>query len=199
MQVRLLIPIAEASPWDIEDLNLDFERAAEKAGGEVLDDSESEGMFEVFEFTDLTPEQVRDMAQEALRKHKEIKDYTISGGEVMVVVEPGPWIKPLNLTGHPYEKAMKLACTALAKESEWAAWLAKTGYTALWFHQSKPRKKDNEWPMEEIETKVLLVYARVDLSLLDLKPTKAEAEQMAQHNLKLIMDKVAEHLGIPHP
>ena len=48
MTTMLRIPGADASEWDLETLNLKLERAADKAGGELIDDSESEGEWETF-------------------------------------------------------------------------------------------------------------------------------------------------------
>jgi hypothetical protein len=53
-------------------------RAAHKAGGEVVDDSETEGEWEVFEF-DLPPDAVRDLAEMVLGKRKGVKTIKVTG------------------------------------------------------------------------------------------------------------------------
>ena len=63
-------------------------------------------------------------------------------------------------------------------------------------HQTAQAK----WHFDPDNDRLLLVYAKRDIALLNQKkPPKAEAEQAAERNLKLIMDQVADYVGKPHP
>ena len=73
MTISLWIPFEEAARLDKDQLCSAFEDAAEDAGGELVDDSETMGEWEWFEFGGLSAEQVRGLAAQAVPNHQEIK------------------------------------------------------------------------------------------------------------------------------
>lgn len=72
MTVSLWIPVLEAARLGIDNLVDIFSEAAESAGGELVDDSETMGDWEWFEFDGLSSEQIREFAARVVLNHKEI-------------------------------------------------------------------------------------------------------------------------------
>lgn len=73
MTVSLWIPVEEAVDRNIDTLVETFSDLAEEAGGELVDDSETMGEWEWFEFDDLSTQQVRDLAAQIITNHREIR------------------------------------------------------------------------------------------------------------------------------
>lgn len=73
MTVALWIPVEEAVRLDTDGLVETFSDAAENAGGELVDDSETMGSWEWFEFGGLSAEQVRGLAAQVVPNHRDIR------------------------------------------------------------------------------------------------------------------------------
>jgi hypothetical protein len=70
--VSLWIPVEEAVDRNIDTLVETFSDLAEQAGGELVDDSETMGIWQWFQFGGLTTGQVRDIAARIIPNHREI-------------------------------------------------------------------------------------------------------------------------------
>jgi hypothetical protein len=73
MTVSLWIPVEEAVRLDIDSLVEKFSDSAENLGGELVDDSETMGTWEWFEFGNLSTDQVRSIAAQHIRDHRQIR------------------------------------------------------------------------------------------------------------------------------
>lgn len=72
MTVSLWVPLQEAQRFGMDDLVITFGEAAEAAGGELVDDSETMGSWEWFEFSGLSPERIKVLAAQVLPDHRDI-------------------------------------------------------------------------------------------------------------------------------
>ena len=70
--VSLWVPVNEAMRMGADDLVAAFSEQAEAAGGELVDDSESVGNWEWYEFSGLIADQVRIMAARVITNHASI-------------------------------------------------------------------------------------------------------------------------------
>ena len=70
MIVSLWIPVREAVRLGIDNLVDIFSEAADSAAGELVDDSETMGNWEWFEFDGVSAEQIREFAARVVLNHK---------------------------------------------------------------------------------------------------------------------------------
>ena len=73
MSVSLWIPVEEAVRLEIDSLVEKFSDSAEDLGGELVDDSETMGTWEWFEFGNLSTDQVRGIAAQHIPNQREIR------------------------------------------------------------------------------------------------------------------------------
>ena len=190
-ETYLRVPIVEAVEWG-EWLEEELTAAAQKADVEMLEpDGEEEGEWFVFMFG-AEPQAVEKVARDALKPKK--AQVAVTGDDQVTVTVPTSlvWIRILGPSEHAYDKAVK----DLAKEfsDTYSSWWAKTGRSRLLVQQSE---NDGRHPwMFENDGDDLFVIARVDLSIIDRKASKVEAEEAARANLRAVIDQVGEHLGI---
>lgn len=195
----LKVPIVTATTWAnwLEPALMDA--AAEM--GAICDGGEEINGFEVFFFEGLRPDELTKLSQEIFTKQLgENAPKVALGGEREVVVMATKldtqWLQPLGANTSRYDRTMKELCHDLSEDVIWQQWWAKTGYSALEFHQDE--RFTHPWIFHR-HNNALLVEARVNLSVLRGRQPIARSDEAAVHNLHLILDNTAAHLQIPHP
>lgn len=187
----LRVPIVEAVEWGdwlVEQLAL----ASEKADVEMIEpDGEEEGDWFVFTFGDR-PEAVEQVARDALAAKKVSVAVTGADEVTVSVAQTSTWIRILGPAEHAYDRAMKDAAQKFSESRR--EWWAKTGKSKLLIQQSHADGR-HPWVFEE-EGDDLLVIARLDLTILDRKASKAEVEETARAHLTTVIEQVSGHLGL---
>ena len=70
MTISLWIPVEEAVRFGMDELVSTFDIAANAAGGELIDDSETMGKWEWFEFSGLSADQIKGLAAQTLPNYR---------------------------------------------------------------------------------------------------------------------------------
>lgn len=194
-EVSVRVPIIDAvtwEPWLTTELGVQAEKF--DLG---YDGGEESGKYEVFDFTG-EPEQVEQAVVLTLVAHGVHRPVTREGRRVTVAPETGRWLVPLTAQDTMYGKALHRVARELERDERLADWFAGTGLRKVMFHESHRPGQPARFSEDQEDGELLLSHG-TDLTIMDGKPSKDEAEKVAREHLREVLEAVAGHLGKPLP
>jgi hypothetical protein len=193
--VSVLVPIEDAVAWDPW-LTTELGNQAERLGL-GYDGGEESGPFEVFDF-EGDPEVVERAVIDALGTHKISRPVSRAENRITVAALEGRWLVTYASQDNAYGKALRRVTREVAGQQDLARWFAGTGLQKVWFHESHAPGRPALFPDEQEGGELYLMHY-TDLTILDEKPSRAEAERVAREHVQDVLEAVAEHLDRPLP